>query len=407
MGAKDVHIAKYLTPYRAAYPSSPIVVIRTELSDFLVPGRRDETDASSISSVSTSDIADSELSGVLVKPRPARPELLIHVWSNGGGSVLAHLRAVLKKAQVTLPRYSFVLDSTPGQFHYRSTYTAFALSFPPWLRRILSPFLHAMVAWFWLRQNISRVFGGPGGPLRTAAASHNTPLARASEVRRAYIYSDGDKLIHAADVEEHARDAEARGFNVRKENFGQSAHVAHMKADPERYWRVARETFEGGPVESDEGYAVVDAAADSDADADAEAEAAARALDQASEATASAEEEYAAAQASADAAAAAYEESKAALAAEVAAAAGEAEKVHEAEADAAADLETHRRSLDLDLEAAKASDDAEAAAAAVALEKAAAETASAEEAYAKAKAEAEAAAEAAKPKKGKKRGGKH
>ncbi|WOO79054.1 uncharacterized protein LOC62_02G002591 [Vanrija pseudolonga] len=430
MGAQDVHIAKYLTPYRIAYPASPIVVIRTELSDFMVPGRRternrqfariipvlrdafpelavggvvpapqDETDASSISSsVSTSDIADSEISGVLVKPPPRAPraELLIHVWSNGGGSALAALRGVLKKAQVTLPRYSLVLDSTPGQFHYRSTFTAFALSFPPWLRRILSPFLHAMVAWFWLRQNISRVFGGPGGPLRTAAASHNTPIARASEVRRAYIYSDADKLIHAADVEAHAREAEALGFTVRRENFGKSAHVAHMKADPERYWRIARETFEGPPTESElEGYAVVDAVAD--------AEAAARALDKAAEETVSAEQAYAAAQASADAAAAAYEEAKAA---EVVAAAEEEVKVDEVVEAVAVAEHTHHATLDL--EAAKASDDAEAAAAAIALEKAAASTASAEEAYAKAKADADAAAAATtKPKKGKKRGGKH
>lgn len=431
MGAQDVHIAKYLTPYRAAYPSSPIVVIRTELSDFMVPGRRterarqfariipvlrdafpelavggvipapqDETDASSVSSssVSTSDIADSEISGVLVKPPPRAPraELLIHVWSNGGGSALAALRGVLKKAQVALPRYSFVLDSTPGQFHYKSTFTAFALSFPPWLRRLLSPFLHAMVAWFWLRQNISRVFGGPGGPLRTAAASHNTPAARASEVRRAYIYSDADKLIHAADVEQHAREAEALGFTVRRENFGKSAHVAHMKADPERYWRIARETFEGAPTERElEGYAVVDAVDD--------AAAAVRALDKAAEETVNAEQAYAAAHASADAAAAAYEEAKAS---ELVAAAEEEVEVDEVVL-AVAEAE-HAPHVAIDLEAAKASDDAEAAAAAIALEKAAASTASAEEAYAKAKADAEAAAAAtSKPKKGKKRGGKH
>ncbi|KAL1410531.1 hypothetical protein Q8F55_004544 [Vanrija albida] len=440
MGAQDVHIAKYLSPYRAAYPSSPIVVVRTELSDFMIPGRRaarsrefagvipilreafpqlgsggvvpapqDDTDASSISSISTSDIADSDVSGVLVKSSAPRPELLIHVWSNGGSTALAHIRAVLKKAGVQLPRYSFVMDSTPGQFHYRSTFTAFALSFPPWLRRLLSPFLHAMVCWFWLRQNVSRIFGGAGGPLRTSAASHNTPAARAAEVRRAYIYSNGDKLIHAADVEEHAREAEALGFTVRRENFGNSAHVAHMKADPERYWRVARETFEGTPVDEDEGYTVVEAEAEAEAEV-VEAEAAARALDRAAEETVSAEKAYAAAQARADAAAAAAvqeEEAaqgeKAALEeAEAAAALAQADEVV-----AAAEVEIEASRASLDLEAAKASDDAAAAAAAIALEKASEETASAEEAYARAKADAEAAAAAAKPKRGKKRGGKH
>ena len=55
---------------------------------------------------------------------------------------------------------------------------------------------------------------------------------------RCYIYSDEDQTIRAKDVERHADEARATGWNVRMEKFHGSGHVQHLKLDPERYWDV-------------------------------------------------------------------------------------------------------------------------------------------------------------------------
>ncbi|EJT46965.1 hypothetical protein A1Q1_04208 [Trichosporon asahii var. asahii CBS 2479] len=116
-----------------------------------------------------------------------------------------------------------------------------------------------MCSWFWLLSTIDkwrrgralRVHGTdrPRGPLAKSSDAHNDKRWLGPEVRRTYVYSDEDALIKSSDVEAHAAEAEARGFVVRREKFT-SPHVAHARDDPERYWRIAKETFTGtDPVE--------------------------------------------------------------------------------------------------------------------------------------------------------------
>lgn len=285
MGALPPHMDKYIEPYRAQWPSSPILVVRSEAADWLVPWHKPDVSAaasvvrslfpeldaeraiddaasavSAVSSASTSGASTTASSLVPSKsstPAPATPSLLIHIWSNGGSASLARLRQAL--APATLPPFTLVLDSTPGQFTYSGTLTAFTLVTPPRLRLLLKPFLHGMVAWFWLltflrsrldlrrRRRLAAVGAKPvkGGPLALLAASHNDPRLRPAEVRRTYVYSKEDHLIPIKDVQEHAEEARERGFRVREEEFSGSAHVAHARLDPGRYWRVARETWEG------------------------------------------------------------------------------------------------------------------------------------------------------------------
>ena len=46
------------------------------------------------------------------------------------------------------------------------------------------------------------------------------------------------------DVEDHADDAEARGWVVRREEFGGSMHVAHARVDEGRYWGIVKAVFD-------------------------------------------------------------------------------------------------------------------------------------------------------------------
>lgn len=274
MGAAPKHIQKYTDAYRHLFPSSPILLLRSEPTDFMKPraARENLRPAARLleayaqnplvplpvptlpsSGVSSELLEKTGLAadGSDKKERErsdAGGPMLVHVWSNGGSNALWSVR----RQSSIFPRYKLIMDSCPGQFHYRATYTAFSLTIPyPWLRRLLAPLLHALCCWFWLRlrlPTLSRFIGGEGrgGPLRLSADSHNDPKLLGTDLGRSYIYSDEDALVPSADVEEHAREAEKNGFKVRMEKFRGSQHVAHAKKDPERYWRTVRETWNGG-----------------------------------------------------------------------------------------------------------------------------------------------------------------
>ena len=65
------------------------------------------------------------------------------------------------------------------------------------------------------------------------------------ELKRGYIYSEADQMVDWRVVEEHARDAEAKGFVVRREKFEESGHVAHMRVGGGvRYWGIVEGMWE-------------------------------------------------------------------------------------------------------------------------------------------------------------------
>jgi hypothetical protein len=145
---------------------------------------------------------------------------------------------------LSLPPHTVVFDSAPPQFHYWGSYLATVGGMTATMRRWLSPFVHMLCAWFWFQDRI--LDRRSGGPLARVAAVHNEREGRAkAEVRRSYIYSETDALVRWRDVEWHAKQAEDRGFDVRLEKFDKTLHVAHVRGDEDRYWRVARETWEG------------------------------------------------------------------------------------------------------------------------------------------------------------------
>ena len=65
------------------------------------------------------------------------------------------------------------------------------------------------------------------------------------EAGRCYIYLKEDEILWWRDVEGHADEAEARGWKVRRERFEGSRHVAHVRLDEGRYWRIVCEVWDG------------------------------------------------------------------------------------------------------------------------------------------------------------------
>ena len=122
------------------------------------------------------------------------------------------------------------------------TYNAFMASLRGPARFFLRPLVALFAAFTWVLHVPLRFVAGEG-PLREAQRVHND-RALARQTNRSYIYSREDVMVDWRHVEEHAREATARGIPSRMERYEGSAHVAHMRSDPDRYWKIVTETWE-------------------------------------------------------------------------------------------------------------------------------------------------------------------
>ena len=62
-------------------------------------------------------------------------------------------------------------------------------------------------------------------------------------VPRLYVYSKKDKVTLSKYVESHIKKATLLGLDVTIERFEDSAHVSHMRQDPDRYWGAIRKVW--------------------------------------------------------------------------------------------------------------------------------------------------------------------
>ncbi|EFQ33006.1 hypothetical protein CGRA01v4_00514 [Colletotrichum graminicola] len=232
MSAQDAHIAKYTSRYMALYPSARILLVKCPFIHTLSAriSKREIKPAVPIIRA----LADS------TPPSEARPQLLLHVFSNGGATNFAKFLDMYADAdragRLALPPHVTLYDSCPGGFHWMRSYRALSASMP----RILAPLAHVFIGLFWL---LHVPFGRRGFFGKMWAALRQKALL-VSEKRRAYMYSKEDRMIHWADVEKHAEESRQVGFKVRTERFEGSQHVAHSKLNPSRYWGLVKEVWD-------------------------------------------------------------------------------------------------------------------------------------------------------------------
>ncbi|KAK2025416.1 hypothetical protein LX32DRAFT_642775 [Colletotrichum zoysiae] len=232
MSAQDVHIAKYTSRYMALYPSASILLVKCPFIHTLSAriSKREIKPAVPVIRA----LADS------TPPSEARPQLLLHVFSNGGATNFAKFLDMYADAdragRLALPPHVTLYDSCPGAFHWMRSYRAMSASMP----RILAPLAHVFIGLFWLLH----VPLGRRGFFGRMWATLRQKALLASEKRRAYLYSKEDRMIHWADVERHADESKQVGFKVRAEMFEGSQHVAHSKLNPSRYWGLVKEMWD-------------------------------------------------------------------------------------------------------------------------------------------------------------------
>jgi len=227
MGATAKVIAKYTAVYMKLFPSTPIILIRTELFDImalppLFLSRRYSPALDILFRISHSNPS---------------PRIIAQTFSNGGVFALSNFARFYYRLTGSPPPISaLILDSGPGIGNIERSVAAIMLQMPR------NPLLW-YPALLWLNV-VLRVLYWAGRALGQKSVVRRMYLALNQKgvlppsVRRLYLYSLSDQLVDWREVEAHARTAEESGVaaEVTMVRFEKSAHVAHIKEDPGKYW---------------------------------------------------------------------------------------------------------------------------------------------------------------------------
>ncbi|TAQ87589.1 hypothetical protein B7494_g4105 [Chlorociboria aeruginascens] len=228
MNASPRHISKYANGYISHYPNSTILIIRTSALDTTW-----NSHAQNIKRIAP--VLE------IIHSLPTASTLLLHLFSNGGAftSCLLAEEYSLRTGNA-LPITKLILDSSPGRLKAVASVRAFAVSLPKnftlrWIGLILLYVFYGMLRLqYMITRNVDIIE-------RLRRALFDDKLF--GERERLYIYSVGDEMVEWNDVEEHAAEAEKRGFGVKVEKYPGSGHCQHLMYDPERYWDAVQKLW--------------------------------------------------------------------------------------------------------------------------------------------------------------------
>jgi hypothetical protein len=241
--AKDSQLFRLVQKYNTIFPTSIIFLVKSSvlaLTHSAIARRNIQPAAVALRDFFTSSGPQKPTED----KHQVKPELLIHVMSNGGSAMLSMIYDAYSQQGDQFPSHVTIFDSAPAsKWRYDKIITALAPGVPGGLARIIAmPIFHLLATW---RIGRIRLFGEPD-ELTLWANSHNNVHMRAvTELRRLYCYGDQDNVVPVEDVEDHAREAASNGFSVRKELFRGSSHVGHVKTDTARYWGEVEKVWKG------------------------------------------------------------------------------------------------------------------------------------------------------------------
>lgn len=229
MGARVSHAQKYVNGYASIWPSTPIILVQSLPHDFRPLSRFAKEYSTLVTLLAQHDID-------LTKEHDGN-EVLVAAMSNGGCWGIDALLSALPAGSILRPR-ALILDSCPGTARYSVTLKAFLIAGK---YRLFSKAIAAVVItiYYWVSTILNKTLGrDPLGSLRRAT------IERVLAERRSYIYSKEDELIMWKDVESHKEEAVKAGQSATLYCFPGSAHVAHLRADEQRYWKVVQDTWD-------------------------------------------------------------------------------------------------------------------------------------------------------------------
>lgn len=235
MGALPRHYTKFLAYYSQIYPDARIALVISTPFDVFI--RSYAAQQRCLEPVVDAIRADSD------------GRLLVHLLSNGGANAFSNLLLVYKrKTGQILPVQAIIFDSAPGQAGVRTGVNAMKYSLPthPVLKHIIWLLTLSLLVFLRL---IGRLFFLENF-IQKARRLLNDPQTTTLGSKRCYIYSKEDKLIDWQHVEKHSVEAKRNGYKVSMDLFSGSAHVSHMRTDPERYWRVVQRVWKSTNIEN-------------------------------------------------------------------------------------------------------------------------------------------------------------
>ena len=234
MAAHSTHITKYITGYQSLFPTAQILLIRSEAPDIIYRSkatlrRRSEPAIDLVRSTCAKE--------------PSGPEILLHVFSNGGSHQAMNLfQNYQASVGQRFPIHAKILDSCPGRGNFKRSYLALSAPFdrqPIYLRLPSSLAVVIILCIHWILVT-SRIIENPIETIRQGL--NDKQMTR--ETNRVYIYSDADRMVHWEEVEDHAADARSKGFAVDLERFEGSGHAAHVRVGGgERYWQIVKDLW--------------------------------------------------------------------------------------------------------------------------------------------------------------------
>ena len=269
--ASLVVLRKYVAEYQKLYPTTAILLVRSSVRYCFRPqdGRRvvkpvpaairailGRPGAAPMGETPNFTAPSGESSDTPGRRRC--PELLVHMFSNGGSAMLYYISQEFAETglqaaddgtclggdDVLLPPHVTIFDSGVSGFRYWCFVESILPSVPggAWTRRTAAPLVHILCFFMLMRY---RLMGVTDSSAMWARARNDR--TKILEHARSYAYSEEDKVVDWRDVEEHAAEAAELGFVVvRREKFAGSHHVGHSRMDPERYWSLVKDTWDRG-----------------------------------------------------------------------------------------------------------------------------------------------------------------
>lgn len=238
LGAGRKHIAKYVGGYRDIAPRAKILLIESSVLIIASPYTKQWEAIKPAAQVVLAVLSESS-------DASAKPNIMIHTFSNGGTNSATQLLIVLQRQRGhALPVTGIMCDSGPARGTYRKSFHSMLLSLPKGLFwRIIGPIVIAFVT--------NALFGSqllgwekPERIYRKTLLDEDFVNCR----RICYAFSKADTHVDWDDITSHADNARQKQWEVRELEFDGTPHCNHISKYRAEYFEAMSRVWEGGAL---------------------------------------------------------------------------------------------------------------------------------------------------------------
>jgi len=249
MGALTRHLQNYSRKYAELYPHATQIIVKCAPSLFWTSARGQQARLLPVVEALEGLNCLPSTNDSTQESTRVRTRILVHSFSNGGALQVMSLGRLLTSKYPSIPpsehlANALILDSSPAIGDFRSIGIAFSIAIQnPLFRFIALPVIYLSHA---LLLFLHMTFGIETIGIQCLKALLNPRLLpwMNSQTPRLYVFSKKDEIVPWQAVHQHAEAAKTSGLNVSCEIYEESAHVAHMRLDPKRYWASIQDLWQ-------------------------------------------------------------------------------------------------------------------------------------------------------------------